>query len=98
MNPLLSMAPAAALLLAGCGAAATRERPEPQVITQEVLVPIPDPPCVPPSVGPAPAYPDTDEALREATPARRYQLIAEGRLLRMARQALTEPVIEECRQ
>lgn len=97
MRRILSLLPAAALPLAGCGNAGS-ERPEPRVITQEVLVEVPGPPCVPPGMRRAPEYPDTDETLRTATPARRYQLIAEGRELRNARLGEVEPVIEECRR
>lgn len=98
MSRILILLPAAALpLLAGCGGAGAG-RPEPRLITQEVLVEVPGPPCVPAGLRSTPSYPDTDDALRTATPARRYQLIAEGRELRKARLAEVEPVIEECRR
>lgn len=48
-------------------ACATTTPPAPQIITQEVRIPIPTP-CNP-SLRPEPAYPDTDAALASATNA-----------------------------
>lgn len=54
--------------------------------------------CVPRALPPAPRYPDSDAALRDAGGAAdRYQLLAAGRLLRAKRLALLERVIESCR-
>lgn len=73
--------------------------PEPRIIIQEKVVPVKGPPCVPDNVGAAPAYPDTDEALKQASsPERRYQLVVAGRELRNARLEVVEPVIEGCRK
>lgn len=72
-------------------------RPEPRVEIQRVLVPTPIA-CVPEALGGPPAYPDDDDALRAAVDgAARYALVSAGRLLRMARQAETESVIQGCR-
>ncbi len=82
-----------ALVLAGC---ATR-RPEPEIQTRTVEVPV-IVRCIPPDLGAEPVYPDTDDALRNAADAaERYARIAAGRLLRMARQRETEAVIAACR-
>jgi hypothetical protein len=86
-----------ALLLALSLTACTTTRPEPRVITQQVLVPVSQS-CVPAELGGPPAYPDDDASLRAAVDgAARYALVAAGRLLRMARQAETESVIVSCR-
>jgi hypothetical protein len=54
--------------------------------------------CVPDDLGPAPAYPDSDAALRDAGGAAdRYQLLAAGRLLRDARLKKLEDVVRHCR-
>ena len=83
----------AALSLTACQTV----RPEPRVVTQQVLVPTPVA-CVPTELGGPPEYPDSDSALRAAVDgAARYALVAAGRLLRMARQAETESVIVSCR-
>lgn len=92
---------AVALLITaeGLGGCATAPLPTPQpiVITKEVVVPGPPVKCVPDNVGSQPAYPDTDAALKAAKdPAERYQLVAAGRPLRIARLAVLEPVIASC--
>jgi hypothetical protein len=84
---------AAALLTAGC---ATNSR-EPVVTVKTVGLPVAVS-CVPPSLGPAPSYPDTDESLRSAGPERFLQLVLAGRDLRDARLAQVEPVLDGCRQ
>lgn len=82
-----------AILLSGC--AADQERP---VRTVTVRVPV-QVECIPASLGEAPAYPDTDDALIGASDAaERYRLIAAGRKLRAARLGEIEPVIQICRQ
>lgn len=69
----------------------------PKVVTHEVVVKEPVK-CVPRALPPAPRYPDSDAALREAGGAAdRYQLLAAGRILRAKRLALLEKVIEGCR-
>lgn len=84
----------AAVLLAGCATAPAT--PPERVVTVEVAVPVPSP-CVPANLGPAPEYPDTDEALRAAPDAAtRYLLLGAGRLLRIARANEVEPVVAAC--
>lgn len=86
----------AVLLLLFLAACASAPR-EPAVKVVEVKVPVPVT-CVPKSLGPAPAYPDTDEAVRaSAGPGDLLQLLAAGRLLRKQRSAEVEPVIAACR-
>lgn len=54
--------------------------------------------CVPDDLGPPPAYPDTEQALRAAGGAAdRYQLLAAGRILRDERLAKLEEVVKKCR-
>ncbi len=54
--------------------------------------------CVPKGLPHAPAYPDTDAALRDAGGAAdRYQLLAAGRVLRALRLAELERAIDACR-
>jgi len=55
--------------------------------------------CVPATLGEAPLYPDTVEALRAAEDAaERYLLVFAGRSLREARLNELEPVVAGCRQ
>lgn len=83
---------AATVLLAGCAAR------EPVVRTVTVNVPVAIE-CVPVTLGAAPDYPDTDEALRAAPDAaERYRLLFLGRLLRDARLGEVESVILSCRE
>lgn len=84
----------AALLLAGC---ATTAPPEPVVRTVTVEVPVAVQ-CVPPKTPEPPAYVDTDAALKAAAgPEDRFQLMAAGRIQRIQRQAVTEPILKSCR-
>lgn len=84
---------AATALLAACS-----PKPEPVVRTVTVKVPVAVE-CVPATLGDAPAYPDSDEALRAAPDAaERYRILFLGRLLRDARLAELEPVIVSCRE
>jgi hypothetical protein len=54
--------------------------------------------CVPRTLSPAPRYPDSDAALRDAPGAAdRYQLMAAGRLLRQRRLEELERIIAGCR-
>ena len=87
-----------AVMLFALALAACATKPvEPVIRTVEVKVPVPVA-CAPSNLGPAPAYPDTDQALR-AVPgaAERYLLLAAGRLLRQARLDVLEKVAEACR-
>ena len=85
----------AALALVGCASTPDPDVHE-RIVTVEVAVPVSQP-CVPVTLGPAPDYPDTDEALRAAPDAAtRYLLIAAGRLLRIARLGEVEPVVAAC--
>jgi hypothetical protein len=93
--------------LAGCATldkappAAARE-PPPAVspVTRTVRIYVPRPvKCVPEDLGPPPAYPDSDEALRRAGGAAdRYQLLAAGRILREERLRRLEEVVSRCRK
>ena len=81
-------------LLTGCAASSK----ELAIRTVQVNVPIPVS-CVPEAFPKAPAYPDSDHALKTAAGgAERYRLIQAGRILRAQRAAEVEPVIEACRQ
>jgi len=69
--------------------------PPPKVVRVYVPKPVK---CVPEDLGPPPAYPDNDAALRDAGGAAdRYQLLAAGRILREQRLARLEEVIRRCR-
>jgi len=99
-----------ALAVSACANAPGRPRPQatvrppphaPPPVTQRIvrLRAPPPPKCVPDDLGPPPAYPDTDQALRAAGGAAdRYQLLAAGRLLRDERLAKLEEVVRKCRQ
>lgn len=109
---IAGLAALAALALAGCGTlkspmpthppaphvppvAASAAPPETKVV--RVVVPKPVK-CVPEDLGPAPTYPDSDSALRDAGGAAdRYQLLAAGRILREQRLQKLEDVIRRCR-
>lgn len=89
MKPIVLLLP---LALAAC---ATPQ--EPKLVVQRVLVPVTKS-CIPTMLAPAPAYPDTDEALRAAPDgASRYQLEHAGRKLRSARLRELEPIVEGCK-
>lgn len=82
-----------AIMLAGCSTV----RPEPVVDTVTVGVPVARS-CVPPALGEAPAYIDTDAALKAAGgPEDRYQMVIAGRVQRNARLGEVEPVVKGCR-
>lgn len=102
------------LLLAGCGALTKTPHlnlppPAAPVITAPprpaVVVKAPQPApvpirrgCIPKGFARAPAYPDTDAALRDAGGAAdRYQLLAAGRVLRTLRLVELERAIDACR-
>jgi hypothetical protein len=79
------------------------EKPPEPAPPPVIRPPAPPPPpparsCVPRSLGPAPRYPDSDVALKNAAGAAdRYQLMAAGRLMRQRRLAELERVITGCR-
>lgn len=82
-----------ALALAACS---TTKPSTPPVDVVEVSTPVAAP-CVPKTLGGPPTYVDSDEALLKAKDAaERYQLIYAGRLQRMARLLLLEPVVNSC--
>jgi hypothetical protein len=108
-GPRLTLLLLAAAGLAGCVTlrppaqrpkppAAALAQPAPTAVapqTRIVRVPVK---CVPDSLGPAPAYPDSDKALRDAGGAAdRYQLMAAGRILREQRLQKLEDVVKRCR-
>lgn len=73
-------------------------QPEPQVITQDVYIPVAVS-CVPPETPGEPEYSDTDEALLAADgPVERYRLLTIGREERRRRLRQVEPLIELCRE
>jgi len=79
-------------LVAACASAPT---PEPVVRTVEVAVPIATPCRV--SVGPAPAYVDSADALRQAADIfEAMKLRAAGRAQRQAREAVLEAALDGC--
>lgn len=83
---------AAAIWLAGCGTP-----PAPRIEVREVKIPVAVACAADP--GPAPAYPDTDEALRNAPDvATGVRLLMAGRVLRMARENVLEAANSGCRQ
>ena len=100
----------AALALCACAAPRGPAAPAPAVTpppaapTTTAPVPPPRPApaaarsCVPRGLGPAPRYPDSDTALRNAAGAAdRYQLMAAGRLMRQRRLEELERVVAGCR-
>lgn len=77
--------------LTGCASAA------PRVETVTVSAPVARS-CVPVTLGPLPAYIDTDAALKAAGgPEDRYQMVTAGRAQRVARLGEVEPVLQGCR-
>lgn len=82
-------------VLGACGAA-EQARPEPITVPIEVLTPVPAA-CVPDTLGPPPAYVDTNPVLRAAADAaERYQLVLAGREQRIARLNEVEPIVAAC--
>ena len=74
-----------ALAVAGC---AQTPPPEPQIITKEVDVPVPQPCKALVDIGSEPVYPDTDAAIAAAPDIFSIaKLYAAGRLLRVQRLA-----------
>jgi hypothetical protein len=76
-----------ALMMGGC-ATTPPVPPEPVIITKEVMVPVQVPCAALKALGPEPAYPDTDAAIKAAGGLYdRVLLITRGRLMRLARLA-----------
>ena len=104
---------ACGLALGGCASLKPKASPAPTLAgAPRPAMPTPPPPppqvvkvpapvkeaCVPKAFPRAPKYPDTDAALRDAGGAAdRYQLMAQGRLIRERRLAELERVVEACR-
>ena len=83
-----------ALLTVAC---AGRDRPEPQIRTVDVQVPVTQPCDAAGRIGAAPDYPDSDEALRGApTLFDQVRILLAGRLLRIARGDALERVVAAC--
>lgn len=81
-----------AVSLAGCATA-----PEPRIEVREVRIPVPVACAADP--GPAPAYPDTPEALATAPDVfEGVKLLKAGRALRIAREAELNAALKGCRQ
>lgn len=97
MSGCASLAPPRPMAAVAPPRAPTPAAPAPQPKVVRVLVPKPIK-CVPDELGPPPAYPDSDSALRDAGGAAdRYQLLAAGRLLREQRLQKLEEVVRRCR-
>lgn len=93
MNRIMLVLAAA---LAGCA-----HDGEPRVVTRDVLVPVPTP-C-PDRRGPAPTYPDTDEAMKRKPGegqvehlTRVVPLVLAGRELRIGREVENDAQITAC--
>jgi hypothetical protein len=83
---------ATAALLASC---AGGPPPEPRIVVKEVRIPVPVPCAADP--GPAPAYPDSAQALRAAPDLfARAQLLLAGRALREADLAAARAALKAC--
>jgi hypothetical protein len=86
----VSAAIAAASVLSACASA-------PDVAPSNRTVEIPVPVRCESGLGPEPAWPDTDQALRSAPDLfARVQLLAAGRLLRMARDRELSAALKAC--
>lgn len=110
-SPRAILAMTLGLLLAGCGTLTGPPHlnppgPDLAAAPKPVALNPPPPPapmpvrrgCVPRGFPRAPAYPDTNAALRDAGGAAdRYQLLAAGRVLRGLRLAELERAIDACR-
>lgn len=94
---LLAIALLSLGLLALVACTAPAAAPEPIIRTVEVQVPVVQPCPALDRLGPAPAYPDTDEALRTAPSLyERVQLLLAARALRIGRLAGTEAALAIC--
>jgi hypothetical protein len=103
LAPVLALAAAAGLaacatrppLTPAASPPAAAPAPPPRIV--RLIVPRPVK-CVPEDLGPPPAYPDSDTALRDAGGAAdRYQLLAAGRILRQQRLQHLEEIVKRCR-
>lgn len=84
-------------VFAGLVSCAGGERPEPIIQVREVQVPVSVPCQAMQRLGTAPAYPDTDQALRSSPSLfEQVQLLLAGRVLRIARLDATEAAIATC--
>lgn len=93
MKRSILVGPALAML-AACGGG---ERPEPQIRTVEVRVPVQVPCDAASRLGPAPQFPDGDQALRTAeTLFEQVRLLLAGRVLRIARNDALESALQTC--
>ena len=69
--------------------------PTPQIVTKTVQVAVPV--ACRPAIGAAPAYPDTDPALKAAPDVyQRVRLLVAGRLERVAREAELTAALSAC--
>lgn len=85
---------AAAILSITLAACATT-KPEPQIVTKEVQVPVMVK-CHP-DIGPEPDYPDTDARLKAAPDLfSKVQLLVAGRLMRLSRDAVKSAALSAC--
>ena len=85
------------LALAAC-ATAPAARPEPEIRTVEVRVPVATPCPALEALGSSPAYPDTDQALAAAPNLfERVKLLLAGRVLRQTREATITAVVGACK-
>ena len=84
-------APVALLALSACATTP----PAPQIVTKTVQVAVPV--ACRPAIGAAPAYPDTDPALKAAPDVyQRVKLLVAGRLERIAREAELTAALSAC--
>ena len=87
----------ALLALAACSTTST-ERPEAEIRTVEIKVPVVQPCPALEALGPSPDYPDSDAALAAATNLyERVKLLVAGRLLRITREANMAAIVQACR-
>ena len=84
-----------ACLLGLAACATSPQLPTPQIVTKTVDVAVPV--ACKPDVGAAPAYPDTDAALKAAPDVyQRVRLMVAGRLMRIAREAELTAGLNAC--
>lgn len=90
ISPRAAAGCVAALAIAGCASVREGQSPIKEVA---IVAPV----SCQPALGPSPAYPDTDDALRAAPSLfSRVQLLVAGRLLRLARQRELEAALAAC--
>lgn len=89
---------AIAIWTLGACTTAVQTRPEPEIRTVEVKVPVVQPCPALEVLGPSPAYPDSDQALAAASNLyERVKLLLAGRVLRMQREATINATVAACR-